>query len=213
MKRKNASISNADILYNYVHNNCPRRFFIDFYEVSSILSTLFMLCGQIVDKLSSVDKFIIFSIFNNSLFYKGLRGYLPQQFLYFFPLPHVVETPIFIILIILLIFQGFTVLVIYYIYNIYSIFVIINISLLQTNRKQCLHSFTKVIIFFIYNKCQCAFLFITHLLYYKYIFLSIDLSNHDIYNSTLCVINYSCPSLDIPPLLFLMLFARLHYIL
>lgn len=88
MKRKNASISNADILYNYVHNNCPRRFFIDFYGVSSILSTLFMLCGQIVDKLSSVDKFIIFSIFNNSLFYKGLRGYLPQQFLYFFPLPH-----------------------------------------------------------------------------------------------------------------------------
>lgn len=60
MKRKNASISNADILYNYVHNNCPRRFFIDFYGVSSILSTLFMLCGQIVDKLSSVDKFIIF---------------------------------------------------------------------------------------------------------------------------------------------------------
>lgn len=87
MKRKNASISNADILYNYVHNNCPRRFFIDFYGVSSILSTLFMLCGQIVDKLSSVDKFIIFSIFNNSLFYKGLRGYLPQQFLYFLPLP------------------------------------------------------------------------------------------------------------------------------
>ena len=88
MKRKNASISNADILYNYVHNNCPRRFFIVFYGVSSILSTLFMLCGQIVDKLSSVDKFIIFSIFNNSLFYKGLRGYLPQQFLYFLPLPH-----------------------------------------------------------------------------------------------------------------------------
>ena len=87
MKRKNASISNADILYNYVHNNCPRRFFIDFYGVSSILSTLFMLCGQIVDKLSSVDKFIIFSIFNNSLFYKGLQGYLPQQFLYFLPLP------------------------------------------------------------------------------------------------------------------------------
>ena len=75
MKRKNASISNADILYNYVHNNCPRRFFIDFYGVFSILSTLFMLCGQIVDKLSSVDKFIIFSIFNNSLFYKGLRGF------------------------------------------------------------------------------------------------------------------------------------------
>lgn len=41
-----------------------------------------------VDKLSSVDKFIIFSIFNNSLFYKGLWGYLPQQFLYFLPLPH-----------------------------------------------------------------------------------------------------------------------------
>ena len=97
MKRKNASISNADILYNYVHNNCPRRFFIDFYGVSSILSTLFMLCGQIVDKLSSVDKFIIFSLFNNSLFYKGLRGYLPQQFLYFFPLPqgHKSLRPIF----------------------------------------------------------------------------------------------------------------------
>lgn len=88
MKRKNASISNADILYNYVHNNCPRRFFIDFYGVSSILSTLFMLCGQIVDKLSSVDKFIIFSIFNNPLFYTGSRAYLPQHCLYFLPLPH-----------------------------------------------------------------------------------------------------------------------------
>ena len=134
-----------------------------------------------VDKLSSVDKFIIFSIFNNSLFYKGLRGYLPQQFLYFFPLPHVVRTPIFIILIIfiiLLIFQGFTVLVTYYIYNIYIIFVIINIPLLQTNCKQCLHSFTEVIIFYIYNKCQCAFLFFAHLLYYKYLFLSMDLSDY-----------------------------------
>ena len=181
MKRKNASISNADILYNYVHNNCPRRFFIDFYGVSSILSTLFMLCGQIVDKLSSVDKFIIFSIFNNSLFYKGLRGYLPQQFLYFLPLPHVVGTPIFIILIIfiiLLIFQGFSVLVIYYIYNIYSIFVIINISLLQTNRKQCLHSFTTVIILSISYIYQCAFCIFAHLLYYKYSFLSMDLSNY-----------------------------------
>lgn len=178
MKRKNASISNADILYNYVHNNCPRRFFIDFYGVSSILSTLFMLCGQIVDKLSSVDKFIIFSIFNNSLFYKGLRGYLPQQFLYFLPLPHVVETPIFIILIILLIFQGFIVLVTYYIYNIYSTFVIINISLLQTNRKQCLHSFTTVIILSISYIYQCAFCIFTHLLYYKYSFLSMDLSNY-----------------------------------
>lgn len=98
MKRKNASISNADILYNYVHNNCPRRFFIDFYGVSTILSTLFMLCGQIVDKLSSVDKFIIFSIFNNSLFYKGLRGYLPQQFLYFLPLPHVRPFLVYIVL-------------------------------------------------------------------------------------------------------------------
>lgn len=94
---------------------------------------------------------------------------------------HVVETPIFIILIIfiiLLIFQGFSVLVTYYIYNIYSIFVIINISLLQTNRKQCLHSFTEVIIFYIYNKCQCAFLFFAHLLYYKYLFLSMDLSDY-----------------------------------
>lgn len=177
MKRKNASISNADILYNYVHNNCPRRFFIDFYGVPSICPHY--LCY--VDKLSSMDKFIIFSIFNNSLFYKGLRGYLPQQFLYFLPLPQVVRTPIFIILIIfiiLLIFQGFTVLVIYYIYNIYSIFVIINIPLMQTNRKQCLHSFTEVIIFSIYNKCQCAFSVFAHLLYYKYLFLSMDLSDY-----------------------------------
>lgn|GEM_PF-6670622 len=107
--------------------------------------------------------------------------YFPQQFLYFFPEPHVVRTPIFIILIIfiiLLIFQGFTVLVIYYIYNIYSIFVIINIPLMQTNRKQCLHSFTKVIIFFIYNKCQCAFLFFAYSLYYKYLFLSMDLPDY-----------------------------------
>ena len=181
MKRKNASISNADILYNYVHNNCPRRFFIDFYGVSSILSTLFMLCVQIVDKLSSVDKFIIFSIFNNSLFYKGLQGYLPQQFLYFLPLPQVVGTPIFIILIIfiiLLIFQGFSVLVIYYIYNIYSIFVIINISLLQTNRKQCLHSFTTVIILSISYIYQCAFCIFAHSLYYKYLFLPMNLSNY-----------------------------------
>ena len=107
MKRKNASISNADILYNYVHNNCPRRFFIDFYGVSSILSTLFMLCGQIVDKLSSVDKFIIFSIFNNSLFYKGLRGYLPQQFLYFLPDPHVLSLLIYIVYIVFILLSVF----------------------------------------------------------------------------------------------------------
>ena len=107
--------------------------------------------------------------------------YLPQHCLYFFPLPQVVGTPIFIILIIfiiLLIFQGFSVLVTYYIYNIYSIFVIINIPLLQTNRKQCLHSFTEVIIFYIYNKCQCAFSIFAHLLYYKYLFLSMDLSDY-----------------------------------
>lgn len=112
-------------------------------------------------------------------FYK--TSYLPQHCLYFFPEPQVVRTPIFIILIIfiiLLIFQGFTVLVTYYIYNIYSIFVIINIPLLQTNCKQCLHSFTEVIIFYIYNKCQCAFSIFAHLLYYKYLFLSMELSNY-----------------------------------
>lgn len=49
---------------------------------------------------------------------------------------------------------------------------------MQTNRKQCLHSFTEVIIFYIYNKCQCAFLFFAHLLYYKYLFLSMDLSDY-----------------------------------
>lgn len=108
-------------------------------------------------------------------------GYLPQQFLYFLPDPQVVETPIFIILIIfiiLLIFQGFIVLVTYYIYNIYSIFVIINISLLQTNRKQCLHSFTTVIILSISYIYQCAFCIFAHSLYYKYLFLSMNLSNY-----------------------------------
>ena len=137
MKRKNASISNADILYNYVHNNCPRRFFIDFYGVSSILSTLFMLCGQIVDKLSSVDKFIIFSIFNNSLFYKGLRGYLPQQFLYFLPLPHV-QAPrillVFIVFIILFVFVGITRQCTFGIYRIFSIYNIYNIHIPMSNR-------------------------------------------------------------------------------
>ena len=67
---------------------------------------------------------------------------------------------------------------IYNTYNIYSTFVIINISLMQTNRKQCLHSFTEVIIFYIYNKCQCAFSIFAHLLYYKYLFLSMDLSDY-----------------------------------
>ena len=45
-----------------------------------------------MNKLSSVDKFIIFSIFNNSLFYKGLRGYLPQHILYLRPEPQEAET-------------------------------------------------------------------------------------------------------------------------
>lgn len=95
-----------------------------------------------------------------SLYLWDFTSYLPQHCLYFLPLPQVVETPIFIILIIfiiLLIFQGLIVLVTYYIYNIYSIFVIINISLLQTNRKQCLHSFTTVIILSISYIYQCAF--------------------------------------------------------
>ncbi len=117
----------------------------------------------------------------NPLFYAGLRAYLPQHCLYLRPLPQVVETPIFIILIIfiiLLIFQCFIVLGTYYIYNIYSIFVIINISLLQTNRKQCLHSFTTVIILSISYIYQCAFCIFAHLLYYKYLFLSMNLSNY-----------------------------------
>ena len=58
-----------------------------FLLIFLILSTLFILCGQVVNKLSSVDKFIVFSIFDNPLFYKGLQGYLPQQFLYFLPDP------------------------------------------------------------------------------------------------------------------------------
>ena len=148
MKRKNASISNADIFYNYVHNNCPRRFFIDFYGVSSILSTLFMLCGQIVDKLSSVDKFIIFSIFNNSLFYKGLRGYLPQQFLYFLPLPQVLSLLIYIVyivFIVLFVFQGFHGQVTIYIYSIYSIYFIISIYLLRTICEHCSQYFILLI--------------------------------------------------------------------
>lgn len=110
--------------------------------------------------------------------YADFNYYFPQHCLYFFPLPHVVGTPIFIILIIfiiLLIFQGFSVLVIYYIYN---IFVIINISLLQTNRKQCLHSFTTVIILSISYIYQCAFCIFAHSLYYKYLFLSMNLSNY-----------------------------------
>ena len=126
------------------------------------------------------------AIFINFLIFLNLENpckisYFPQHCLYFLPLPHVVRTPIFIILIIfiiLLIFQGFSVLVIYYIYNIYSIFVIINISLLQTNRKQCLHSFTTVIILSISYIYQCAFCIFAHSLYYKYLFLSMNLSNY-----------------------------------
>ena len=160
MKRKNASISNADILYNYVHNNCPRRFFIDFYGVSSILSTLFMLCGQIVDKLSSVDKFIIFSIFNNSLFYKGLRGYLPQQFLYFLPLPHVLFLLVlfvYIVFMVLLLFQVIHRQVTFTIYSIYGIYFIISIILLRTNCEHRSH--------FIY--CLNYILFITYMQHFK----------------------------------------------
>ena len=127
-------------------------------------------------------RFILFrQIADNFFILLGFASYFPQHCLYFFPLPHVVGTPIFIILIIfiiLLIFQDFSVLVTYYIYNIYSIFVIINIPLLQTNRKQCLHSFTEVIIFSIYNKCQCAFSIFAHLLYYKYLFLSMVLPDY-----------------------------------
>ena len=90
-----------------------------------------------VDKLSSVDKFIIFSIFNNSLFYKGLRGYLPQQFLYFLPLPQVL-TPrillVFIIFIILSVFVGVTRQCTFGIYHIISTYSIYNISLRMSNR-------------------------------------------------------------------------------
>ena len=63
-----------------------------------ILSTLFILCGQVVNKLSSVDKFIVFSIFDNSLFYKGLWGYLPQHCLYFLPEPQVRPFSVYMIL-------------------------------------------------------------------------------------------------------------------
>ena len=127
-------------------------------------------CGQVI----KLEPIYLFKNLNLSL----VLCYFPQHCLYFFPEPHVVETPIFIILIIfiiLLIFQGFIVLVTYYIY---SIFVIINISLLQTNRKQCLHSFTTVIILSISYIYQCAFCIFAHPLYYKYLFLSMNLSNY-----------------------------------
>ena len=143
MKRKNASISNADILYNYVHNNCPRRFFIDFYGVSSILSTLFMLCGQIVDKLSSVDKFIIFSIFNNALFYTGSRAYLPQHCLYFLPEPHAHALLVYIVLLLLsllLLFESKSGLVTFGTYSIYVTIVTMVISFFG-NKMETLFSF------------------------------------------------------------------------
>lgn len=143
----------------------------------TILQTLCNFYKQIPNIWGFFNLFLV--LLNLTIPY--FMGYLPQHCLYFLPLPHVVETPIFIILIIfiiLLIFQGFIVLVTYYIYNIYSIFVIINISLLQTNRKQCLHSFTTVIILSISYIYQCAFCIFAHSLYYKYLFLSMNLSNY-----------------------------------
>mgnify|MGYP006960463591 CR=1 FL=1 len=122
-----------------------------------------MLCGQIVDKLSSVDKFIIFSISINSLFYKGLRGYLPQQFLYFLPLPQVL-TPrillVFIIFIILSVFVGVTRQCTFGIYHIISTYSIYNISLRMSNR--CHWHLTKILIYSLLIKQFIYLIFIYH---------------------------------------------------
>ena len=161
----------------YYLQKCLHRDFLILQGFSTILFLNFFVCKQIANILLFLALFWTFQNLTNPYF----MGYLPQHCLYFLPLPHVVGTPIFIILIIfiiLLIFQGFSVLVIYHIYNIYSIFVIINISLLQTNRKQCLHSFTTVIILSISYIYQCAFCIFAHSLYYKYLFLSMNLSNY-----------------------------------
>ena len=108
------------------------------YNSLIILLSYFML--TIRGQLSSVDKFIIFSISINSLFYKGLRGYLPQQFLYFFPLPQVLSPLIYILYMVfnvLYVFQWFHRQVTIYTDSIYSIYFIIFIYLLRTNREHC----------------------------------------------------------------------------
>ena len=116
-----------------------------------ILSTLFILCGQVVNKLSSVDKFIVFSIFDNLLFYKGLRGYLPQQFLYFLPDPHGLATSVFIVLfvfIILLVFQLFQNQVTSILFVLSVLINIINIYYPWTNCGHCPHPFTAIILLY-----------------------------------------------------------------
>lgn len=66
--------------------------------------------------------------------------FLPQQFLYFFPLPHALSPLVYIVyivFIVLFVFQGFHRQVTIYIYIIYSIYCIICIYLLRTFCEHC----------------------------------------------------------------------------
>ncbi len=53
------------------------------------------------------EYFTIFLIFCSSRKTTIIKGYLPQQFLYFLPEPQVEANPVYIVFIILLLFQRF----------------------------------------------------------------------------------------------------------
>ena len=74
--------------------------------------------------------------------------FLPQQFLYFLPLPQVLSLLIYIVyivFIVLFVFQGFHGQVTIYIYSIYSIYFIISIYLLRTICEHCSQYFILLI--------------------------------------------------------------------
>ena len=75
--------------------------------------------------------------------------FLPQQFLYFLPLPHVQSLSVYmlhIVYIVLLVFQAFQVLGTFNTYSIYSTYSIISIYLLRTICEHCSQYFILLLV-------------------------------------------------------------------
>ena len=111
---------------------------------------------------NNLMSFRIFGLLPNCCSY-WYYWFLPQQFLYFFPLPHVL-TPrillVFIIFIILSVFVGVTRQCTFGIYHIISTYSIYNISLRMSNR--CHWHLTKILIYSLLIKQFIYLIFIYH---------------------------------------------------
>ena len=126
----------------------------DYFDISQNNLLFLIIFNIYVDKLWSCVQFRPHCLFfyNFDIFQKCcftvFYAFLPQQFLYFLPLPHVLTHLVYIVYIVFILLSVFQWLhrqVTIYIYSIYSIYFIICIYLLRTNCEHCSQYFILLI--------------------------------------------------------------------